>query len=174
MSVNIGHHHPKVREAFKRQADELVFAMPGAATKIRARVGQLLAEIAPGDINKFFFSLGGAEANENAVRAARLCTGRQKILSRYRSYHGGTNACMQLTGDPRRWGNEPGGPGFIHVMDPRPYTYSFGETEEEMTARNLEYLEEVIMYEGPHTIAAMMVETAAGCAAARCPPRQSD
>lgn len=171
MSVNIGHSHPKVIEAMKNQLDELIYVFPGTATEVRARVGKLLSDIVPGDINTFFFTLGGAEANENAIRAARLYTGRQKILSRYRSYHGGTNACMQLTGDPRRWGNEPGGPGFIHVMDPRPYNYSFGDTEEEMTARNLEYLEEVIMYEGGHTIAAMMVETVTGTNGILPPPK---
>ena len=170
MSVNIGHHHPKVREAFKRQADELVFAMPGAATKIRARVGKLLADIAPGDINKFFFSLGGAEANENAIRAARLCTGRQKILSRYRSYHGATNLTMQLTGDPRRWANEPGGPGFVKVMDPWPYSYSFGKTDAEITSENLKYLDEVIMYEGPQNIAAMIIEPVTGTNGVLAPP----
>ncbi len=125
----------------------------------------------PGDINRFFFTLGGAEANENAIRAARLYTGRQKILSRYRSYHGATNLCMQLTGDPRRWANEPGTPGIVRVMDPWPYDYSFGRTEEEITANNLRYLEEVIMYEGPHTIAAMIIEPVTGTNGILPPPK---
>jgi len=130
-----------------------------------------MAEITPGDINTFFFTLGGAEANENAMRAARLMTGRQKILSRYRSYHGATNATMQLTGDPRRWANEPGAPGFIRVMDPTPYNYSFGKTDAEKTENNLRYLEEVIMYEGPQNIAAMFVETVPGTNGVLIPPK---
>ncbi|HBP19552.1 MAG TPA: aspartate aminotransferase family protein [Planctomycetes bacterium] len=171
MSVNIGHSHPKVLEAMKKQLDsQLLYTFPASATEVRARVGQKLAELVPGDINTFFFTLGGAEANENAIKAARLYTGRHKILSRYRSYHGATNACMQLTGDPRRWANEPGTPGFVKVMDPRPYDYSFGESDEEKTANNLRYLEEVITYEGPHTIAAMFIETVTGTNGIMPPP----
>ncbi len=162
MSVNVGHGHPKVREAMKRQIDELLYVWPGAATPIRARLARKMAEIMPGHLNTVFFTLGGAEANENAIKAARLFTGRHKILARYRSYHGATNGTMQLTGDPRRWANEPGMPGVVHVMDPDPYDYSFGNSPEERTANNLRYLEEVIMYEGPDNIAAMFVETVTG------------
>lgn len=170
MSVNIGHSHPKVREAMKRAVDELLFAAPSAATAVRGRLGKRLAELVPGDINTFFFTNGGAEANENAVKAARLYTGRHKILSRYRSYHGATHAAMQMTGDPRRLANEPGAPGFIRVMDPIPYDYSFGATDEERTANHLRYLEELIHYEGPHTIAAMIVETVIGTNGILPPP----
>ena len=170
MSVHIGHSHPKVVAAIKRQADELIYAMPGTATKVRARVGRLLAEICPGDLNTFFFTLGGAEANENAIRAARLYTGKQKILSRYRSYHGATNLAMQLTGDPRRWANEPGGPGFVKVMDPVPYGYSFGKTDGEITQENLKYLDEVILYEGAGNIAAMIIEPVTGTNGILAPP----
>lgn len=171
MSVNIGHGHPRVLAAMQAQAEKLCFSYPGTATEVRARLGKRLAEIVPGDIDTFFFTLGGAEANENAIRAARLYSGRTKILSRYRSYHGATNATLQLTGDPRRWASEPGGPGFVRVMDPWPYTYSFGTTEEEITARHLTYLEEVIQYEGPHTIAAMFVETVTGTNGVLRPPK---
>ena len=172
MSVNIGHSHPKVLEAMKKQLDsQLLYTFPASATEVRARMGKKLAELVPGDINTFFFTLGGAEANENAIKAARLYTGRHKILSRYRSYHGATNACMQLTGDPRRWANEPGTPGFVKVMDPRPYDYSFGDSDEERTANNLRYLEEVITYEGPHTIAAMFIETVTGTNGIMPPPK---
>jgi len=171
MCVNIGHGHPRVVEAITAQASKLAFAYPGTATEVRARVGKLLAELTPGDINTFFFTLGGAEANENAIRMARHFTGRQKILARYRSYHGGTSATLQLTGDPRRWPSEPGMPGVVHVMDPYPYDYSFGDTEEEVTANNLRYLEEIIQYEGPHTIAAMIVETVTGTNGILVPPR---
>ncbi len=170
MSVNIGHGHPKVIAAMKAQLDELVYAFPHSATRVRAELGSKLAALVPGDINTFFFTLGGAEANENAIRAARLYTGRHKILSRYRSYHGATNLMMQVTGDPRRWANEPGPAGHVRVLDPRPYKVSFGETPEEQTRRNLEYLEEVIEYEGGHTIAAMIIETVTGTNGVLPPP----
>ena len=170
MSVNIGHAHPRVREAMRRQVDELTYVYPGTATAVRARMGKLLAELVPGDLNTFFFTLGGAEANENAIKAARLYTGKFKILSRYRSYHGATNATMQLTGDPRRWASEPGAPGFIKVLDPHPYNYSFGRTDAEITEQNLRYLDEVITYEGAQNIAAMFIETVTGTNGILPPP----
>ena len=102
MSVNIGHSHPRVVQAIKDAADGLIYAFPGSATEARAQLATRLAELVPGDLNTFFFTLGGAEANENAIKAVRQYSGRQKIISRYRSYHGATNATMQLTGDPRR------------------------------------------------------------------------
>lgn len=170
MSVNIGHSHPKVVAAMKAAADAVLYVYPGTATEPRARLSKRLAELAPGDIDSFFFTLGGAEANENAIRAARSFTGRQKILSSYRSYHGATNATMQLTGDPRRIPNEPGGPGYVHVMPPWPYLYAFGRDEAEITRNHLTYLEEVIMYEGGHTIAAMIVETVVGTNGILPPP----
>lgn len=171
MSVLIGHSHPRVIAAMKRQLDELIYAYPGTAVEVRARLGRLLAEVVPGNINCFFFTLGGAEANENAIRAARLFTGRHKILSRYRSYHGATNLTLQLTGDPRRWPSEPGSPGVIRVMDPEPYRFSFGKTDEEKTAANLTYLEEIIDYEGPKNIAAMIIETVTGTNGVLAPPQ---
>jgi taurine---2-oxoglutarate transaminase len=171
MSVLIGHSHPKVIAAMKQALDGLIYIYPQCATEVRARFSKRLAELTPGNINTFYYTLGGAEANENAIRAAKQFTGRQKIVSRYRSYHGGTNATMQLTGDPRRWPNEPGMPGVIRVMDPVPLTYSFGTTDEEITQRNLEYLEEVFMMEGPHTIAAMMIETVTGTNGVLIPPK---
>jgi taurine--2-oxoglutarate transaminase len=170
MCVNIGHGHPRIAAAIARQLKDFAYTYPGTATAVRARVARRLADLLPGDLNTFFFTLGGAEANENAIRAARLFTGRQKILARYRSYHGGTNACMQLTGDPRRWANEPGMPGVVHVMDPRPYDYSFGESDAEQTENNLRYLEETIMYEGPQTIAAMIIEPVTGTNGIQPPP----
>jgi len=118
MSVNIGHGDPRVVEAIARQAAVLAYANPFMATEPRARLGAKLASITPGDIDTFFFTNGGAEANENAVKIARQFTGRHKILARYRSYHGGTAGSMTLTGDPRRWACEPGIPGVIRVFDP--------------------------------------------------------
>ena len=170
MSVNIGHSHPRVVEAMKTAADALIYAYPGAATPSRAALSKKLARLMPEEINTFYFTLGGAEANENAIKLARLYTGRHKILSRYRSYHGATNACMQLTGDPRRWANEPGAPGFIKVMDPHPYNFSFGDTDAEVVRNNLTYLEEVIQYEGPDKIAAMFIETVTGTNGVLAPP----
>jgi taurine--2-oxoglutarate transaminase len=171
MCINIGYGNQRVVQAIQNQAQELAYASSGTATAVRARTSKLLSEIVPGDINTFLFTLSGAEANENAIRLARFYTGRQKVLSRYRSYHGATNLCMQLTGDPRRWTNEPGPPGIVRVMDPTPYEYSFGSTEEEITANNLRYLEEVIMYEGGHTIAAMIIETVTGTNGILPPPK---
>jgi taurine---2-oxoglutarate transaminase len=171
MSVNIGHGHPKVVDAITEQAKKLAFAHSGSATEIRARLGKRLAELVPGNIDTFFFTLGGAEANEQAIRCARMYTGKAKILSRYRSYHGGTNATLQLTGDPRRWPNEPGMPGVVRVMDPWPYQYSFGDDDEAIVRNNLCYLDEVIQYEGAHTIAAMIIETVTGTNGILPPPK---
>ncbi len=170
MSVNIGHSHPRVVERMKQACDKLLFVHPSTATEIRARLSKRLADLCPGDLDVFFYTLGGAEANENAIRAARQFTGRQKILSRYRSYHGGTNAMLQVTGDPRRWANEPGMPGIVRVMDPWPYKYSFGDDPETIARNNLRYLEEVIDYEGPQTIAAMIVESVTGTNGILIPP----
>ncbi len=171
MSVNIGHGHPHVIDAINKQAETLIYAYPGMATEVRARLSKRLSELVPGDINTFFYTLGGAEANENAIKAARLFTGRHKIIARYRSYHGATHGVMSLTGDPRRWPNEPGMSGVVRVMDPKPYNYSFGDSDEEIVAENLKYLDEVIQYEGPHTIAAMFIETVTGTNGILPPPK---
>ncbi len=170
MSVLIGHSHPKVVAAMKEAMDGLLFAYPQSATEARARLGKRLADLFPGDINTFFFTTGGAEANENAIKLARLATGRTKILSRYRSYHGATSATMQLTGDPRRWANEPGAPGFIRIMDPVPLEFSFGTTDAEITRNHLVYLEELINYENPKDIAAIFVEAVTGTNGVLIPP----
>lgn len=170
MSVHIGHSHPKVIDAIARQSRDLVYVYAGAATEIRARLGEKLAAVMPGHLNTSFFTLGGAESNENAVRAARAVTGRHKVITRYRSYHGATSLAMTMTGDHRRLHNEPGPPGVIHVMDPQPYSYAFGATPEEISRRHLEYLEEVIMYEGGDRIACMVIETVTGTNGVLPPP----
>src|SRR3954469_3402379 len=118
MCVNIGHGDRRVIDAIHAQAQQLAYANPFMATEPRARLGAKLAAITPGDIDVFFFTNGGAEANENAIKLARFATGRHKILARYRSYHGATAGSMMLTGDPRRWASEPGMPGVVHVLDP--------------------------------------------------------
>src|SRR3954452_16891593 len=117
MSVNIGHGDERVIHAIAEQAQTLAYANPFMATEPRARLAAKLGEITPGDIDTFFFTNGGAEANENAIRIARMFTGRQKIGARYRSYHGGTAGVLTLTGDPRRWGAEPGIPGVFRIPD---------------------------------------------------------
>jgi len=166
MGVNIGHSDPRVAEAIAEQARTLPYISPFMATEVRARLGQKLAELLPGDLDKVFFTLGGAEANENAIRIAKAVTGRHKILARYRSYHGATYATISLTGDPRRWGNEPGMPGVVHVLDP--YHGVQRGTDDAQTA--LAYLEETITLEGPETIAAFILETVTGTNGILIPP----
>jgi len=171
MSVNIGHSHPKVVKAMKDAAEGLIYAFPGSATSMRAELSKKLAALLPEPMNTVFYTLSGAESNENAIKLARLYTGRFKILSRYRSYHGATNACLQLTGDPRRLHNEPGSPGFVRVMDPWPYTWKWGDDDAEIVKNNLTYLEEIIQYEGPDQIAAMFIETVTGTNGILPPPK---
>jgi taurine---2-oxoglutarate transaminase len=166
MSVNIGHGDRRVIEAIKRQAEQLAYANPFMATEARARMGQKLAEIAPGDIDVFFFTNGGAEANENAIKLARQYTGRQKILARYRSYHGATAGAITLTGDPRRWAAEPGMPGVVRVPD----SHRWARPEPEPVEQSLRDLEEVIMFEGPQTIAAFILEPVVGTNGILVPP----
>ena len=166
MSVNIGHGDPRVIEAMHQQASTLAYASPFMATEPRARLGAKLAEITPGDIDTFFFTNGGAESNENAIKIARLFTGRHKILARYRSYHGATAGSMSLTGDPRRWANEPGIPGVIRVFDP----YHGIERGWDTVERALGNVEEVIQLEGPQTIAAFILEPVTGTNGVLVPP----
>src|SRR5207302_3748226 len=118
MCVNAGHGDRRIIEAIKRQADQPPYISPIMATEVRARLGQKLAELLPGDIDKVFFTLGGADANENAIKIARAVTGRAKVLARYRSYHGSTAGAVAATGDPRRWPNEQGTSSVVHVLDP--------------------------------------------------------
>ena len=166
MCVNVGHGDERVVRAIQEQAATLAYANPFMATEVRARLGAKLAEIAPGDIDTFFFTNGGAEANENAIKMARLFTGRHKILARYRSYHGATAGSMTLTGDPRRWANEPGIPGVVHVLDP----YHGVERGWEDAQKSLAMLEEIVQLEGPQTIAAFILETVTGTNGILVPP----
>ena len=166
MCVNIGHGDPRVIKAIQDQAATLAYANPFMATEARAKLGQKLAAICPGDIDVFFFTNGGAEANENAIRIARLATGRHKILARYRSYHGGTGASLTMTGDPRRWAMEPGMPGIVHVPHPHHGLQRGTDSGPEALAQ----LEEIIMLEGPHTIAGFILETVTGTNGIHVPP----
>ncbi|MBZ5685328.1 MAG: aminotransferase class III-fold pyridoxal phosphate-dependent enzyme [Acidobacteriia bacterium] len=166
MSVNIGHGDERVIRAISEQAATLCYANPFMATEPRARLGAKLAEITPGDIDTFFFTNGGAEANENAIKIARFFTGRHKIMARYRSYHGATAGSISLTGDPRRWAAEPGIPGVVRVLDP----YHGIERGWESAETSLAMIEEIMQLEGPHTIAAFILETVVGTNGILIPP----
>jgi len=166
MSVNIGHGDRRVIDAITEQAAKLQFVQPAFATEIRGLLGQKLAELLPGDMDKVFFTLGGAEAIENAIKFARHYTGRYKVLARYRAYHGATMGAMTLTGDPRRWANEPGLVGVVRYPD----THRWGEAEPRPVEESLQGLEDVIRYEGPQTIAAVFLETIVGTNGILIPP----
>jgi taurine--2-oxoglutarate transaminase len=166
MCVNAGHGDRRIVRAIQAQAEQLAYANPFMATGVRAELGVKLAEITPGDIDVFFFTNGGADANENAIKIARACTGRHKILARYRSYHGSTFGAISLTGDPRRWSAEPAIPGVVHVLDP----YHGLARGWESAAQSLAMLEEIIQLEGPHTIAAFFLETVSGTNGVLIPP----
>ena len=166
MSVNIGHGDRRVIDAITEQATKLQFVQPAFATEVRGLLGQKLAEILPGDMDKVFFTLGGAEAIENAIKFARHYTGRYKVLARYRAYHGATMGAMTLTGDPRRWANEPGLVGVVRYPD----THRWGEAEPRPVEESLQGLEDVIRYEGPQTIAAVFLETIVGTNGILIPP----
>ncbi|MFC5909628.1 aspartate aminotransferase family protein [Streptacidiphilus monticola] len=171
VNTNIGHQHPKVVTAIQEQAAKLCTFAPAFAIDVRSEAARLIAERTPGDLNKIFFTNGGAEANENAIRMARLHTGRQKVLSTYRSYHGATANAIALTGDPRRWPNETGTSGVVHFWGPYPYRSNFhAEDEAQECERALAHLEQVVAFEGPQTVAAVILETVVGTAGILVPP----
>ena len=162
MNVNTGHGHPRIVQAIKDQADKLCYVYPGMVTDVKGELGRLLAEITPGDLKKTFFTLGGAEANDNAIKLTRLYTGRHKIIARYRSYHGATYGAMTLSGDPRRLPVEPAISGVIHVMDPYCYRCPFGWTLETCHRECIDHVEQVIKFEGPENVAAIFLEGVTG------------
>ncbi len=166
MCVNIGHGDQRVIRAIQEQAATLAYANPFMATEVRARLSVKLAELTPGDIDAFFFTNGGAEANENAIRIARLFTGRHKIAARYRSYHGGTAGALTLTGDPRRWAAEPGIPGVFRIPDFYHGVQKGSDTAEDVLART----EEILELEGPKTVAAIIIEPVVGTNGILIPP----
>ncbi|MCY7366382.1 MAG: aspartate aminotransferase family protein [Frankiaceae bacterium] len=171
VNTNIGHQHPRVVAAIQQQAGRLCTVAPQHANDQRSEAARLIAELAPPGLDKVFFTNGGAEAIENAVRMARLHTGRTKVLSTYRSYHGGTATAVNLTGDPRRWPNEQGSSGFVHFFGPFLYRSAYhASTEQEESERALAHLEQLIAFEGPATIAAIVLETVPGTAGVMPPP----
>ena len=171
VNVNIGYQHPKLVAAIQEAAARQCTIAPSFADESRSEAARLIAERAPGDLDKVFFTNGGAEATENAMRMARLHTGRHKVLTTYRSYHGATSGSITATGDPRRWANEPGMPGIVHFWGPYPYRSQFHAADEAQECeRALQHLRDVIMVEGPSTIAAIMLETIVGTNGILIPP----
>jgi taurine---2-oxoglutarate transaminase len=170
VNVSIGHQHPKVVAAIKEQAEKLCTIGPPMATEPRSTLARMLAEVTPGDLTMSFFSNGGAEANENAIRLARWYTGRQKVVARYRSYHGATAGAITLTGDPRRWPAEPGIPGVVRMLDPYTYRCPAGHPDPCPVCTGAPHLEEILQYEGPETVAAVILETITGTNGVIVPP----
>ena len=169
--TNIGFQHPKVIDAIKKQADTLTTIAPQVANDVRSEAAQRIVSLAGSKFSKVFFTNGGADGNENAIRMARLHTGKHKILSFYRSYHGNTSSAIAATGDPRRWPNEFAH-GHVHFFGPYAYRSAFwAKSEEEECARALEHLENVIIFEGPKTIAAILIESVVGTAGVLMPPK---
>jgi taurine--2-oxoglutarate transaminase len=170
VNVSIGHQHPKVVAAIKEQADRLCTIGPMMANEKRSELARLLAEVTPGDLTMSFFTNGGAEANENAIKLARWHTGRQKIVARYRSYHGATAGAISATGDPRRWHAEPGVPGVVRILDPYTYRCPAGHPDPCPVCTGAPHLEEVLQYEGPENVAAVIMETVTGTNGVIPPP----
>src|SRR5881628_787664 len=170
VNVSIGHQHPKIVAAIKEQADKLCTIGPPMATEARSTLARLLAEVTPGDLTMSFFTNGGAEANENAIKLARWYTGRDKIVARYRSYHGATAGAITLTGDPRRWPAEPGIPGVVRMLDPYTYRCPAGHPDPCPVCTCGPHLEEILQYEGPQNVAAVILETIVGTNGIIVPP----
>jgi taurine--2-oxoglutarate transaminase len=170
VNLSLGHQHPKLVAAIKEQAEQLSTIGPPMANESRSKLGRLLAEVTPGDLAMSFFTNGGAEANENAIKLARWYTGRHKIIARYRSYHGATAGAITLTGDPRRWPAEPGIPGVVRMLDPYTYRCPAGHPDPCPVCSGGPHLEELLMYEGPDTVAAVILETVVGTNGIIVPP----
>jgi taurine---2-oxoglutarate transaminase len=170
VNVNLGHQHPKVVAAIKEQAEKLTTIGPPMAHETRSELARLIAEVTPGDLTMSFFTNGGAEANENAIKLARWHTGRQKIVARYRSYHGATAGAITATGDPRRWPAEPGIPGVVRMLDPYTYRCPAGHPDPCPVCTGAPHLEEILQYEGPQNVAAVMMETIVGTNGVIVPP----
>lgn len=170
VNLSLGHQHPKLVEAIRHQAAELCYIGPGFAERSRAQLALLLAELTPGDLTMTFFTTGGAAANETAIRLARHVTGRHKVLARYRSYHGATAGALALTGDPRRWATEPGMPGVVRILDPYTYRCPAGHPDPCPVCTGEPHIEEILQYENPQTVAAIIVEPVTGTNGLIYPP----
>jgi taurine--2-oxoglutarate transaminase len=171
VNLNLGHQHPDLVSAIQQQAGRLATIQPSMANDVRGELARLIAEVAPDGLEKVFFTNGGAEANEYAVRLARQFTGRRKVLSMYRSYHGSTATAISLTGDPRRWANDSVDNGAVRFFGPYLYRSPFhAESPEQESERALAHLEQTIQLEGPGTIAAIIIETVVGTNGVLVPP----
>ena len=170
VNVSIGHQHPRVVAAIKEQAEKLCTIGPPMATEPRSTLARMLSEVTPGNLTMSFFTNGGAEANENAIKLARWYTGRQKVIARYRSYHGATAGAITLTGDPRRWPAEPGIPGVVRMLDPYTYRCPAGHPDPCPVCTGAPHLEEILQYEGPESVAAVILETVTGTNGIIVPP----
>ena len=162
VNVSIGHQHPKVVAAIKEQAERLCTIGPAFASESRSTLGRLLAEVTPGNLSMAFFTNGGAEATENAIKLARWYTGRHKVIARYRSYHGATAGAITLSGDPRGWASEPGIPGVVRMLDPFTYRCPAGHPDPCPVCTGAPHLEEILQYEGAQNVAAVILETVVG------------
>lgn len=170
VNMNIGHQHPKVIEAIKEQVDKLCYISPSMATSARSKAAEAIANVTPGDLNQIFFTLGGADANENAIKLARLFTGKQKILAKWRSYHGATMGAISVSADPRRPAVEPGVPGAVHFMDPFCYRCPFGLEYPSCNLHCAEHVNQTVQMESPDTIAAIILESQTGGPGFYAPP----
>lgn len=171
VNLNLGHQHPRLVDAVVRQAQQLCTVAPAFANDVRSEAARMITERAPGDLNKVFFTSGGAEANENAVRMARNHTGRHKVLTTYRSYHGATGTTIAMTGEPRRWNGEMGAHGIVHFFGPYTYRSAFhSTTDAEEAERALDHLRTVVQMEGPSTVAAIVLEPVVGTNGVLVPP----
>jgi taurine---2-oxoglutarate transaminase len=170
INSNLGHQHPKVVAAIKEQAEKLCYIGPNFQNEARATLGRKLAELTPGDLVKTFFTNGGAEANENAIKMARAYTGRHKVITRYRSYHGATAGAITFSGDNRRWANEPAISGIVRVQDPYPYRCNFKDCGEVCSMACGHNIEDVLNFEGPENVAAILVEVVTGTNGIFVPP----
>lgn len=170
VNLNIGFNHPKVVKAIKEQADKLCYVAPSFANDARGKLAKKIVEITPPRISKCFFTVGGADANDNAIKIARAYTGKSKVISRYRSYHGATYGAISLTGDPRRPPVEPGIPGILRAFDPYCYRCSFGKEYPDCKLECAEHIREMILYENPATVAAIIIEPVTGSNGIFVPP----
>ncbi|NTV89655.1 MAG: aminotransferase class III-fold pyridoxal phosphate-dependent enzyme [Clostridiales bacterium] len=172
VNLNIGYGNRKVIKAIQEQAERLAFSAPSFAIDVRSRLAKMIIEVAPDNMGKVFFTLAGADANENAIKIAKMVTGREKVFSRYRSYHGSTYGAANLTGEPRRYTCEPGIPGFVKFFDPYVYRAPVEfKTEEEASAYYVSQLREQVIYEGRDSVAAIFLETITGSNGIIIPPK---
>jgi taurine--2-oxoglutarate transaminase len=170
VNLSLGHQHPRVVEAIREQAARLCYIGPSMAEQTRSELAELISEVTPGDLTATFFTTGGAAANENAIKLARHYTGRHKVITRYRSYHGASAGAMSLSGDPRRWAAEPGIPGVVRALDPYTYRCPAGHPDPCPVCSGAPHLEEILAYEDPGSVAAIVLETVTGTNGVLVPP----